>query len=546
MKTKNLLWTALSMAVALVMTACGSDSDVKETPVAPQPSVTTIPYTVTVGSAMTRATVDSDNRTLRFATGDKLYITGTNIKGVLYITSGVGQTEGAIFSGDLNYTGSGLPADNLELTATLVSAQQAVGTQVAVSSAGAVTVNYPTTAYCATIGDAVQQYSRLTGTCAYSAKAFSLTQQTAFLNFVITFDDGTTTGTALSAVVSNGGSAICTANVTTTTEDAKVVAKFVLPIAAGTTLSSATVTMGDEEALAISNATLAGKVYNVKKTQQVYVPSDAINGRFSVSSTKRVFFSKGNLQYQASTNTWRFAENQWDYVGNATAGNVYVSGVKSNNASISSTYTGWIDLFGWGTSGQNHGATAYQPWSTSSDNSHYYAYGNQNKNLSDAPGTADWGKSFGSGWRTLTKEEWEYVFNTRASGSTVNGISNARYAQATINTDANGVDGVILFPDGVTIDNSEATSWGTINGNSEWGTKCTAAQWTALTDKGCVFLPVTGTRDGTVINAVGEHGSYWSSTYYNSNHAYHVFFYSSGLVAQNYNRCRGFAVRLVR
>lgn len=35
-------------------------------------------------------------------------------------------------------------------------------------------------------------------------------------------------------------------------------------------------------------------------------------GSFSVAQYKKVYFSHGNLQYQASTNTWRFAENQWD------------------------------------------------------------------------------------------------------------------------------------------------------------------------------------------------------------------------------------------
>ena len=59
-------------------------------------------------------------------------------------------------------------------------------------------------------------------------------------------------------------------------------------------------------------------------------------GRFSVGAGKQVCFSKGNLQYQASTDTWRYAENQWDRVGD-------------DNANISPTYDGWIDLFGWGT-----------------------------------------------------------------------------------------------------------------------------------------------------------------------------------------------------
>ena len=49
-------------------------------------------------------------------------------------------------------------------------------------------------------------------------------------------------------------------------------------------------------------------------------------GTFSVSATQQVHFSQGNLQYRASTNTWRFAEHQYDCVGNA-------------NSKISSTYS---------------------------------------------------------------------------------------------------------------------------------------------------------------------------------------------------------------
>ena len=277
MKTKNMIWAALSMTAALVMTACTNDDNIVETPAAPQAEVKTIPYTVTVndGAATNRAAVDSDNKTLRFATGDKLYITGTNVKGVLEITSGVGETTGAIFSGDLTYTGEGSPASDLTLTATLVSAQQTDGSEVSVDANGAVTVNYPTTAYCDDVTEAVQKYSNLTGTSTYSTKSFTLTQNTAFLNFVITFEDGTTTDTELSAVVSNGGSAIATANVTTTTESEKVVAKFVLPVySSTTTLSSANVKMGDKEAISFgASQTLTGKVYNVKKTQAAAGPT---------------------------------------------------------------------------------------------------------------------------------------------------------------------------------------------------------------------------------------------------------------------------------
>ena len=282
MKTKNMLWAALSMTAALVMTACSNDDNVTETPQAPSTSKI-IPYTVTVNDgATTRATVADDpsdatnyHKTLYFAAGDKLYITGTNIKGVLDLQAGdEGKASGATFSGNLTYSGEGSPADNLELTATLVSAQQTDGEEVTINATtGAVTVNYPTTAYCGSINDAVQKYSNLTGTSTYGARAFTLTQQTAFLNFVITFDDGTTTGTELTAVVNNNSSNICSASVTTETVSENVVAKFVLPVAAGTTLSSATVTMGDKEAISFgASQTLTGKVYNVKKTQAAAGP----------------------------------------------------------------------------------------------------------------------------------------------------------------------------------------------------------------------------------------------------------------------------------
>ena len=273
MKKNSFLWAALSMTAALVMTACSNDDNANESPVQ-QSTVKTIPYSVTVNEgATTRATVESDNKTLKFADGDKLYISGTDIKGVLDIQSGTGTTF-STFSGSLTYSGSGTPASNLSLTATLVSAQQTDGSEVTINATtGAVTVNYPSTAYCADVATAVQKYSNLTGTSTYGLKSFSLTQQTAFLNFVITFEDGTTTGTGLSAVVSNNSAAICTANVTTTTESEKVVAKFVLPVASGTTLSSANVKFGDKAAISFgASQTLDGKVYNVTKTQAAPTP----------------------------------------------------------------------------------------------------------------------------------------------------------------------------------------------------------------------------------------------------------------------------------
>ena len=85
------------------------------------------------------------------------------------------------------------------------------------------------------------------------------------------------------------------------------------------------------------------------------VPVGAISGKFTINANgDQVYFSQGNLQYQASTNTWRFAENQWNYVGGDEFNQHYGNVEGSSNNEISSTYSGWIDLFGWGTSGWNN------------------------------------------------------------------------------------------------------------------------------------------------------------------------------------------------
>ena len=82
----------------------------------------------------------------------------------------------------------------------------------------------------------------------------------------------------------------------------------------------------------------------------------ALFGEFTIGYKKQIIFSQGNLQYQASTNTWRFAENQWDMAGYA-------------NSNISDTYEGWMDLFGWGTgknptlkSNKNDDYDTYAEW----------------------------------------------------------------------------------------------------------------------------------------------------------------------------------------
>ena len=275
-------------------------------------------------------------------------------------------------------------------------------------------------------------------------------------------------------------------------------------------------------------------------------------GPFSVSSTKKVVFSKGNLQYQASTKVWRFAEHQWSYVGDATVGNVYVNNVKSNNENVSSTYNGWIDLFGWGTSGWNSGAAAYQPWSTNTSPDDYSPGGDANNNLTGAYAKADWGvyNAIKNGaatdppgtWRTLTYDEWLYVLSKRPN-------ANKKFGAAKVN----GVVGVVLLPDDWTLPSgcsftsgmtsaSDMFDWSLVKSTNIYGEE----QWSKMEAAGAVFLPRASSREE---KEVFEGGVYWSSTQDEPWSAWALNFTANTIEMNNYDfdngRSMGNNVRLV-
>ena len=238
----------------------------------------------------------------------------------------------------------------------------------------------------------------------------------------------------------------------------------------------------------------------------IYALNDIVPGFFSVADDKTVAFAQGNLQATTADLgvnwTWGFAEHQYDYVG-AEVANTKISG----NGKVGEN--GTVDLFGWSTVANFFGI-------------HY----SENPSLYSGE-FIEWGKRIGDGWRTLTKDEWVYVFNTRtgAKASTVAETANARYAKATVNS----IKGVILFPDGGTFAASEFT---TVTALNLWSaafttTTCTADQWTALEAKGCVFLPNAGYRLGAVVYSDNSAGFYWSSTPCSDIEAYELAFEAS-------------------
>ena len=269
-------------------------------------------------------------------------------------------------------------------------------------------------------------------------------------------------------------------------------------------------------------------------------------GNFSNSDSSTISFSKGNLQYQASTSTWRFAEQQYDYLG-SNAGNT------QSNLSLRATQSEWIDLFGFGTSGWNSGANSYQPYSNSNSSSDYRVGGSVSQGLTGDYANADWGiyNAISNGgneaglWRTLSIDEWAYILYTRTA-STVNDVANARYSKVTVC----GHQGLLLFPDSYTHP-SEVPLPTNINQTSAsfGGTIYDATQWGLMEQAGVVFLPLSGYRTGSSLGEPSYVGNYWSSSVTDGN-ANHIDFYPGYVYATHdytpRTRAQGLFVRLVR
>ncbi len=195
-----------------------------------------------------------------------------------------------------------------------------------------------------------------------------------------------------------------------------------------------------------------------------------------------------------------------------------------------------MDRFVWGTSGYNNN----YPYLNSTNNSDYksaaaniagtnYDWGvynaiyNPQTDTTDAPGT----------WRTLTKDEWNYLLFTR---NTQSGI---RYAKAIVN----GVKGFIIVPNNW---NSSIYYLDSTNNTSSRYQSNIITDWAKMETAGCVFLPAAGDRNGTTINNVDRYGHYWSSIY-SGNGASYLYIYTIGLTITNSSvRYYGYSVRLVK
>ncbi len=265
---------------------------------------------------------------------------------------------------------------------------------------------------------------------------------------------------------------------------------------------------------------------------------------FSVSKTRRVIFSPGNLQYHLINKVWSFASQQYEIIGtnNSTGGEVTYSQGSGYENTTATGADELIDLFGW-----------------SATNATGSKYGvNRSTDNADFQGDfKDWGKIKISGypantWRTLTYDEWYYLRYTRTNADDLVGVARLKIA-GVIGGDKNGgfVNGVIFLPDnwicpeGVTFTPGFYETTGT--DTYAYHQTFTKTQWQKLEAAGAVFLPAAGFRDGHHIHNVQYGNGYWSATPSGTDKAAHLGINSKSVYVNASNeRWAGRAVRLVK
>jgi hypothetical protein len=274
------------------------------------------------------------------------------------------------------------------------------------------------------------------------------------------------------------------------------------------------------------------------------LPEGALCNSFSIGDGKTITFSKGNLQYQATTATWRFAEEQYTVVG-------------KDNEKISATYDGWIDLFGWGTSGYNE--------------KHPYLWDAAHTFFGDGMNTIsgtdyDWGNNAISNgenkpgiWRTLTAEEWGYLLFDRPNAAKLVGTGTVNGQNGLFILPDNETDGIFINHTGEEVRFVSFADKGAQNDGDYWYYGISGAfahntfsieEFKILESIGVVFLPSSAFRaENTFMTGMTSsiiEGYYWTGTPHDEEKAYIVYIFGNGLRSKTENfRSNGFSVRLV-
>ena len=185
---KRFYFILLMLAVALAL-SCTREGSPREDSL--ETGFKTIHYKVQVSSSgISKATTAENDTKYVFQATDALYVSSTDLDsgdvqlfGVLTLMYGSGETT-AYFEGNLVGVNEFEPDSDTPINVTLVSSEDRIHT----TSEGQLTdTSYPSGEYGTTLADAVEKYSNFTCSTTFGTTRFTLTQQSAFLLFTVSF-----------------------------------------------------------------------------------------------------------------------------------------------------------------------------------------------------------------------------------------------------------------------------------------------------------------------------------------------------------------------
>ena len=240
-------------------------------------------------------------------------------------------------------------------------------------------------------------------------------------------------------------------------------------------------------------------------------------GVFTLKDGKKIRFSQGNLQFHPKNYEFRFAKEQYETLG------------KEANEKCSPTLDGWIDSFGWGTSG-------YMGCQPTENDLKESSYGPKNgETLTGDNANYDWGvyNPITNGgnkeglWRTPSAAEWDYLVKERPNAEKLK-----------VRCTVCGNKGFILMPDDFWSNRLRIVVDTTANGYSN--NVFDSEQWKQLEELGAVFF------SKGYCKYFSSNSNYWTeesrSSIWTTKKRTEGYFHSS----YTYDKCYKFPVRLIQ
>lgn len=246
----------------------------------------------------------------------------------------------------------------------------------------------------------------------------------------------------------------------------------------------------------------------------------ALPGVFTLEDGRKIRFSKGFLQFNPKKYEFQFAEHQYEHIGS------------DGNENCKPNYDGWIDLFGWGTSG-------YMGCQPTENSMAIKSYGPEMGNLTGDNSNYDWGvyNPITNGgnkdglWRTISSQELEYLKYKRPNAE-----------KLLLRSCVCGKEGLMLLPDDFW--NNRLPFIIDATPDKYFDNYFDQEKWKILESMGVVFFPKHRYKD------VGEvEVSYYSTQkkkewIYGCETWYTTFFWKSDRPSRDY--AQKFPVRLIK